>query len=118
MQLDIPADLAYGEAGQPPAIPPNAALTFVMDIVDVIDVPEVELPEEQPTELQRTVITEGPSDGPEVEDFDTVNVYARGVLSADGTEIENNFGDARRRRRRDRAEQPGRRGRRRPRRRV
>ena len=73
-------------------IPPDAALTFVIDVVDVVDVPEVELPEEEPTELQRTVISEGPSDGPEVEDFDTVTVYARGVLSADGTEIENNFG--------------------------
>ena len=92
LQLDIPPDLAYGEAGSPPAVPPDAALTFVIDVVDVVDVPQPELPEEEPTELQRTVLTEGPSDGPEIESFDTVNVYARGVLSADGTQIENNFG--------------------------
>ena len=32
-QLTIPADLAYGESGQPPDIPPNAALVFVIDLV-------------------------------------------------------------------------------------
>jgi peptidylprolyl isomerase len=32
IQLDIPADLAYGEAGSPPAIGPNEALTFVIDV--------------------------------------------------------------------------------------
>lgn len=31
-QLVIPADLAYGEAGQPPDIPANAALVFDIDL--------------------------------------------------------------------------------------
>jgi peptidylprolyl isomerase len=34
-QLVIPADLAYGEAGFPPAIKPNEALVFVVDLLDV-----------------------------------------------------------------------------------
>lgn len=34
-QLVIPADLAYGEAGQPPDIPPDAALVFVIDLISV-----------------------------------------------------------------------------------
>jgi peptidylprolyl isomerase len=34
-QLTIPAELAYGEAGQPPDIPPNAALVFVIDLVSL-----------------------------------------------------------------------------------
>lgn len=35
-QLDIPADLAYGEAGAGDAIGPNEALSFVIDIVAVV----------------------------------------------------------------------------------
>ena len=34
-QLTIPAELAYGEAGQPPDIPPDAALVFVIDLVSI-----------------------------------------------------------------------------------
>jgi cyclophilin family peptidyl-prolyl cis-trans isomerase/FKBP-type peptidyl-prolyl cis-trans isomerase len=34
-QLDIPADMAYGDTGRD-GIPPGAALTFVVDMVDVI----------------------------------------------------------------------------------
>lgn len=33
--LVIPPDLAYGSAGQPPAIGPNETLVFVVDLVDV-----------------------------------------------------------------------------------
>lgn len=36
IQLDIPGDMAYGEAGSPPVIGPNAALTFVVDVRAVV----------------------------------------------------------------------------------
>ena len=38
-QIDIPASLAYGAAGAGGVIPPNASLTFVVDVVEVIPPP-------------------------------------------------------------------------------
>jgi peptidylprolyl isomerase len=34
-ELVIPAELAYGQAGSPPAIGPNEALVFVIDLLEV-----------------------------------------------------------------------------------
>jgi peptidylprolyl isomerase len=34
-ELVIPPDLAYGPTGQPPTIPPDATLVFVVDLLDV-----------------------------------------------------------------------------------
>jgi peptidylprolyl isomerase len=33
VQLTIPPNLAYGKAGQPPTIPPNSTLVFVIDVL-------------------------------------------------------------------------------------
>ena len=35
-QLDIPAELAYGEAGSGDAIPPNSAISFVVDMLAIV----------------------------------------------------------------------------------
>jgi FKBP-type peptidyl-prolyl cis-trans isomerase len=32
-ELVIPSELAYGKVGSPPAIPPNAPLVFVIDLL-------------------------------------------------------------------------------------
>ena len=34
-ELIIPPDLAYGPPGQPPTIPPDATLVFVIDLLDI-----------------------------------------------------------------------------------
>jgi peptidylprolyl isomerase len=34
-ELTIPSELAYGEEGRPPAIPPNETLVFVIDLLEV-----------------------------------------------------------------------------------
>ena len=34
-QLTIPPDKAYGDEGQPPDIPPNSTLVFVVDLIDI-----------------------------------------------------------------------------------
>lgn len=51
--------------------------------------PTVQIPSALPTELGRTVLSEGA--GPEAVDGDTVVVHYVGVLSTDGTEFDNSY---------------------------
>lgn len=70
IQLDIPSDLAYGEAGSGDVIGPNAALTFVIDVrvilgaLDPADAPtDVELPDNTDvSEVTTEDVVEGEGD--------------------------------------------------------
>ena len=78
-QLDIPAELAYGEAGSGDAIPPNSAISFVVDMlaivpaIDPADEPELnslQTPSLTKLEIEDLVI----GDGAEAEAGSTVVV--------------------------------------------
>jgi peptidylprolyl isomerase len=69
---------------------PIGSITLTSDPADDTGEPDVSIPEELPTELVITDITEGTGDA--AKDGDTVYVYYVGVLSKDGTRFDGNFG--------------------------
>ena len=69
---------------------PIGSITLTSDPADDTGEPDVAIPEELPTELVITDLTEGTGDA--AKDGDTVYVYYVGVLSKDGTRFDGNFG--------------------------
>ena len=82
--LVIPPELAYGSAGSGTAIPPNAALVFVVDLIEVVDLPIPQIPDV--TEIGPSLEIEDLSEGTGrvVQSGDTVTVHYLGTL-LDGT---------------------------------
>ena len=96
-QLDIPADLAYGD--QPPStevIQPGDALTFVVDLVGIIpksdpaDTPDVSIPAtpNQPNQTFTELIV---GDGPGIEAGQTVAIQLLAFSAADGKLLDSSW---------------------------
>jgi len=82
--LVTPPNLAYGSSGSGSAIPPNATLVFVVDLISILDLEPPAIPE--PTDVGELLQVEDLVDGTgdPVESGDTVTVHYLGTLT-DGT---------------------------------
>ncbi len=86
--LNIPPEQAYGSGGQG-GIPPNSALVFVVDLVDIVRTPTVENAPEPVTELEVTVLEDG--DGTEIATGSTVTMHYQILLQTTGEVIDSSY---------------------------
>lgn len=96
-QLDIPADLAYGDTGSGDVIRPGDALSFVIDVMGIVtpsseaDQPDVSVPtSEGATELGIEDLVVG--DGAEAEAGDTVYIDLVAYRGDTGEAIDSTWG--------------------------
>lgn len=98
-QLDIPAELAYGEAGSGDAIPPNSAISFVVDMLAIV--PEIDPADEpeisslQNPELLTELVIEDlvVGDGTVAEPGSTVVVHLIAFRSDTGEKLVSTWSD-------------------------
>ena len=97
-QLDIPADLAYGSAGSGDAIPPDSAISFVVDVVAIVppidpaDAPEITI---EGAENVEVLVSEDLVDGKgdEAKAGSNVLVHIIAFNGATGEELASTWGD-------------------------
>jgi peptidylprolyl isomerase len=97
-QLDIPADLAYGSAGSGEAIPPDSAISFIVDVVaivppiDAADAPEITIEgAENVDALVSDDLVVG--EGDEAKTGSNVLVHIIAFNGATGEELASTWGD-------------------------
>jgi peptidylprolyl isomerase len=97
-QLDIPADLAYGSAGSGEDIPPDSAISFVIDVVAIVppidpaDAPEISV---EGGDNVDALVSEDlvVGDGDEAKSGSNVLVHIIAFNAATGEEIATTWGD-------------------------
>jgi peptidylprolyl isomerase len=95
-QMDIPADLAYGDKGSGDIIKPGDALTFVVDVVAVIpksdpaNAPTISIPA-TPNSTEQTLTDLVVGDGAETTPGQTVIVQYLAFSAADGKQLESSW---------------------------
>lgn len=97
IELEIPSELGYGARGSGRAVPPNATLHFLVELLEVIPPPkpgpvDADAPEEFTTTesgLKYRIRRKG--DGKQPKATDTVTVHYKGWLD-DETEFDSSYG--------------------------
>ena len=97
-QLDIPADLAYGSAGSGDAIPPDSAISFIVDAVAIVppidpaDAPEISIEGAENVDalVSKDLVV---GDGDEAKAGSNVLVHIIAYNGATGEELASTWGD-------------------------